>query len=273
MRFRLLGLAVALGLLAPHAVSASISFSYVTGASSYTGTPGTPITVPVYLQEVVTSSTTGGGNVPLEIAPPTPTGVTGGGITSMGIYVSQTGAASNPSTLVSFTPLTTFTSLTFTGNLTGNQLDFGGNEANGATPVALTFVAGTGTAGGPGTYQALVGNLSINPTSTTTTFGLTSTNNPNLLDPSTTSGPGGNDSTFDYLNGFDLDSGGTQLNASNVATNIGTGTNSFITSFTVGPAAVPEPSSMILTGLVGSVIGLGIWLRRRTAAVAASAAG
>ncbi len=268
---------VVLAGLAPNAVNAAITFSYVTDASSYQAAAGAQVTANVFLQEVVTSAPGPGGTTPTEIASPN-------GITGFGVYIAQTGSTGAASQLVSFSPNPQFTGTLGSGGLTGNQLDFAGNQpASQSTPPfntnlgqPLTFVPGTGTNGGPGTYRIEVGTLTITAatSSGTTTFGITGTNNPNLLDPTTPgpqgqgNGPGGNDSTFDYVNGYDLDAGGIQQGF-----DVGTGTNSIITSFTVAvPSAVPEPGSMILTGLAGSVIGIGVWLRRRRVAVATSAA-
>jgi len=258
MRLRVLAMALALGALAPNAVNAGVTFSYVTDAPSYNATAGSsaPITVNVYLQEVVTASST-----PIN-----------DGITSFGIYVKQTNTtAAGQSTIASFTPVATLNSFSSTGNLPGNQLDFyGAQNVTTSSGQALIFVPGSGTSGAAGTYRLQVGTLAITPGTLagTTAFGLTSTNNPSLPDPpyppTAPTGPGGTDSTFTFTNGWNLDAGGTFGGQSVTGAN----TAAFTPFSVVTTAAVPEPGSMILTGLAGSVIGLGVWLRRRRAPVA-----
>ncbi len=241
MRRFMIMLALICGLIPAGAASAGISYSYVTGTSSavqsnFSATPGGPaLTVDVYLQEVLT-----------------------GGSTSLihadgGLY----NAAVKQSTFSGTTATITAAALN-TANFNPNLGNTNGNNILDQTNLSPAFASGPSFSvvnGNTTNNLYLLGTLTVAPGTSTgaTQFNLTAYN-----------GAGGGDTTTYGNPGpgyYDLDiSNGSQGNPS--ATYTGAFANS-PTSFTVTVAAVPEPGSMILTGLAGLFVGLGIWLRRR----------
>jgi hypothetical protein len=256
-----LALALAAVLLSGNVARAGVTFEYVAG----TPTVGSSSTsIPIYFQETDTGGSTVFGSSSV-------TGLLSFGILS---YATNSGT----STISSFTAASGFsqyhgTDGTTAQNNTGLTQSYPNSTANQvASSTASLASLGTSNAmdyfnsansggvgatlvsgkAGNGVYQIQVGTLTV-ANGTATNFNLTSMFN----------SPGDNASaqqtvvTTSNGSNVDLDDNGTF----NGASFIGAADPSTVTTFSVG-AAVPEPSSMMLCGLV--VFGMGYaGLRRR----------
>jgi hypothetical protein len=232
-------------LLAPNVARAGITFQYVTDSSSYSGQAGTSATVSVYLQETDTGGSTLFGKSQVT------------GLASYGVYLTQT-SSGGTSTISSFTTAGAFNGFgtsqsvpiqtanansSSSSSLPANSIDYFNSVPGGTSSNPATLVSGSA---GNGVYKILVGTLSVTVGSSTT-FSLTSMfNSPgdgaNAGGPVTFTLPGGS-------NSYNLDSTGTVNGAAGPLAITGAATQS--ESFSVSAAAaVPEPSSLLLCGLV-----------------------
>ncbi len=254
---KLLGLAVlALALVCPGVAEASISYQYVTDATTYSGTTGSTVNVSVYLQETVSGTSTS-----ILAAQ--------NGLFDYGIYVAGNTSATGASTISNYTSAAPFTQF---GTGINNNTSSAGQNPSGLPANSLDYYNGNNTQAANGTatangYKVLVGTLAVTVGSTTT-FTLTTQNNPSFLDPGN-GGTAQSDNTHTLpasgATHFDLDANGTANGQSY------TGANNAVYTFTVSAAAsVPEPSSMLLCGLVAAG-GAYTAYRRRKALSAAPA--
>jgi hypothetical protein len=167
--------------------------------------------------------------------------------------------------------LTTFSAGTInTTNFAQNQ----GNYANNGASASLVNLTNSNNAFASGpTFSVVNGsttdNLYLVGTLTIAAGSATGTETYNLT--AFTSG-GGYTTTAGPGNGYDLDLTNDTGNDFGGPPGTYTGALSNPTSFTVNvqSASVPEPSSVILTGLVAVGIGIGAWRRRREVGVPVS---
>jgi hypothetical protein len=243
-------------LLAPNIGRAGITFQYVTDASTYSGAAGSSATVSVYLQE-----TDSGGNTLFGSS-------TNKGLASYGVYVTQT-SSGGTSSISSFTTAGSFNGFgtsqsvpnqsanansSSSASLPANSIDYFNSVPGGTTSNPATLVSGSA---GNGVYKVLVGTLGVT-VGTSTTFSMTSMFN----SPGDGANAGGPVTfTLPASGSYNLDPSGTFSGASGSETFVGAATLS--QAFTVGPAAVPEPSSILLCSLMASGIAGGAWRRWR----------
>jgi hypothetical protein len=236
-------LALTLVSVAAFAVSAraDITYQYVTDQSAYTAAAGTNVVVSVFLQETVT-----GTNTSLLASE--------GGLFGFGALVTRTsGTATLPTN-------------GFVVNNAAPPNGFSGNQSPEPNPPTATQVGaignvGNSTTGVTGTVtgnvtKILLGTVNITATATESDFKV----------GVNTFAPG---NTITNTNAFDLD----QTNNGTVggATYKGAAdTGAFV--FTINAAAVPEPSSMLLCGLIACGGAFGAYRRRKAQKAAATAA-
>jgi len=238
---------------------------YVTDQLNYASTGlNTQHTVSVYLQETVTGTDKSIIN-------------TDGGLFGAGVKVTRSGVGDATIFVDAF-------NTSFTENSTPSPTGFGGkNPKNGSSlpPTQVDYTPSTSTQaglivnadttanstalgtsqGGPlvadpgtaGVYKILIGTLNIIEGKNTTTF--------------TVSNYGAHGDTVTQAK-TDLDFSGTALGATKTPY-IGASSAAPLYSFSVTGAAVPEPSSMALCGLIASGLSYAGYRRRKTVAVVA----
>jgi hypothetical protein len=199
---------------------ADITYQYVTDQSAYTAAAGTNVTVSVFLQETVT------GTSKSLLA-------SEGGLFGFGVLVTKTsGDATLPTS-------------GFAVNNAAPPNGFNGNQAQNPNPPTATQVGaianvGNSTTGVTGTVTGNVTKILLG----TVTITATSTNESDFKVGVNTFAPG---NTITNTNAFDLDQ--TNNGPAGGATYKGaTDTGPFV--FTINAAVVPEPSSMLLCGLI-----------------------
>jgi hypothetical protein len=246
---------------------ASVTYQYVTDQTSYTASTGTQVTVDVFLQEVLTGTSTS--IITAE-----------GGLFGAGFLVSQSaGQTGNLSTITTTSMKPNLNAVTG-----GTPPGFGTAGQNSASPTTTTQIGELENAGTAATGPTPTNITSVNGTTLATTI-------PNaiLLGQFTiTAGGAGTTTTYQVQSynhfsgatgntlteaGTDLDVSGTA--ADGVTTYTGADMPPALTyTFTV--VATPEPSSVLLCGLpaCGMVIGLGYagYRRRKATHLKASAA-
>ena len=233
MRWATAAMAAAVGLatLVATPAMASVAFMYVTDTPNPTVTPGQPVTMKVYLRQILTGGSTS------VLAPNLEDGLSGVGVkvTETSGNATITGGALNTTDFVGLTK-----PLTITGNGTAANFEetIDANAHHGNQP------GNTGGGVSPNTpaNDFYLGNFVIQPGTQNSTFKLTQYD---------TSG----NNTVTYTNILDLDAGNTDPSAGPVFT----GTNAAPGIFSVPGTAVPEPASMAVLG----VLGLGLVARRR----------
>jgi hypothetical protein len=229
---------------------ASVTYQYVTDSTSYSAAAGANVTVNVFLQEVLTGSSTSIINFD-------------GGLFGAGFLVSQqTGG----------------------GNSTISSAAVSWNTNNATTGAPPGFGTGAQTSTSPATSTQIgglvnIGSGSISP-NTSNISSVNGTTLPNTITNAVFLGSftvkAGSSTTFalqSYSNfsgvdGNTLTPAGTDLDVSGTAPNgeqyIGADSQSPVYTFTV--AAVPEPSSMVLCGLGACGLAWGAYRRRRSLA-------
>lgn len=227
-------LCLCVGLALTSAARAQITYQYVTDQTSYTPNASGNVTVSLFLQETVTGTST---SLLASV----------GGLFSGGIYVTKTGVNG-----------------TATISTINKNTAFGGNLSSqaAATQARLLEDVGTsptgvmGTVVSPGVTQDLLGTIVLNAGTSATTFAV----EPYKFAPTNFGGSGFDGNTLTNTNGFDVDV--TSTNPAYTGADTFNGPTAF--SFTVA-AAVPEPSSMILSGLAGGLMIAGVGYRRHKA--------
>lgn len=235
IRIPVLACVVALGCFAVGKAQASVYFSYVTDAPSYSAAVGSVVPVNIYLQESLTSSSpsfiNANGGVIGAGAAVNVVGTTGGSAASIP-------GLSNPSNYLTgpFVAAGTFAygpNTIYYNQGTGNNFEFD------AVPSGATSITSNGVVG-----KMLLGTLSITVGSGTTTYDLTSLMNDTINGGNSAMGQSdGNTYVADPNPG-----GGTDIDAINNGTVFGADQAS-ATVFTVSPTVVPEPASLSLLGL------------------------
>lgn len=232
---------LAMVLFVPSLARANVTFSYVTDSPTYT--PGATTQIGVYLQEFVP---TGDVSLSQSVA----------GTYAYGIYATTTGGA----TISNYVSNSAFnTNATTDYSTGGTQYDYTASQPFG-TSSGQKLGTPTTVAGGT-TYSLLVGTLTIANATAASTVTL------QAFSAAPPEGPG-SDSTFTLPSSgaYDLDAGGTQTSSAGTFTFNGANDESYTATF----AAVPEPGSMVLTGLFASLFGVGAFLRWRRGAVLAA---
>ena len=273
MRRVLCALAVMCG-LAMSSARADVSYQYVSDQSNYTVAAGSTVTVNLFLAETVNSNLSNSNSQNASII------AQDGGLVGAGVFTAVNGTA-NGVTISSVAA-----NKSTTGTSDGTNFDTTQNASTNGTAAAIlvsnnqsqnTFGNTTTTpiTTGSTTYLVKLGTLTIAAAAGATGGATTSFNVESYINaPSTLGGNEGNFNTVTAGTGFN--EGFADLD---VTDNLGftgpppsyTGANDNpFGSFTVTVAAVPEPSSMLLAGLFLPVAGLGVWLRRRKAVVAAA---
>jgi len=262
-----LALLVATGL-----ARADVSFSYV-AVPQGTVTANSSVTVNLYLQEVDT-----GGSQSLIASE--------GGLYAAGVTVAQTGGSgttisaiaansqAEPNGFSGNDNTRLYNSGTQTG--TGSTSASTSSQSNQASLADITANSATVPPGPSGTTAG--GSVVTNGSTTTTevflgtvTIGVGATANATYTVEGFNKAPAGTfdagtyGNTLTATNLYDLDSSNNNDGGGGAVYN---GTTAM--TFTISTAAVPEPSSMVLSGLFIPVAGLGVWLRRRKVAVTAA---
>ncbi len=237
-------LALAMAGLTTVQAQAQVSYSYATDSTSYTGAVGSTVTVGIYLQETLQ----GGSNSYVNAQ----NGLQGAGAglnvvsTSGGTAAAITGTGQGTFTFA--TPFVGGLNSAFYNQGTGNNLEF-----SETTPLAAT--GGPTNPNGNSTGLIFLGTVGIQVGTGTTTYDLSSLFNDTI---------NGSNSQLGQSNGYTttFTSPHHDLDVTSAGNYTGANAAGFY-SFTVGPAGVPEPSSVILTGLTGALFGFGAWRRRR----------
>lgn len=230
--------ALALLLSGPAASRADIIYQYVTDQTAYSGSGS--VSVNVFLQETVTGASTSLLNQTQ-------------GLLGYGFYIKQTGGPSSGQSLLgsvtSQAPWTAFPTQSSPIDLPPNSIDYFNAQTLPTTPTT------TGTIVAPGVRRILLGSVSVSA-GALTTFTLQSlTHSPGL---SANAGADGNTLTLPTSGSYDLDLGGTQSGSAGSQTFIGADAAS--STFTV--AAVPEPASVVLTGITLAIFAICLYRRR-----------
>jgi hypothetical protein len=257
------GVLCALALLAglPLQARADISYVYVTDQSNYNVAAGASVTVNVFLQEILTGTSTSliaqdGGMLSAAAAVALKSG-TSATITTASANAATgnpTGSTNNPSSVWGTT------SFAFAVAHTATNANFGVNS-NGSL--------GTATNINPdASGKILIGNLVITASSTAT--GVTTYNLvQNTGGFGNTITAGASAASQAAQSAYDLDSTNNASTGAPTGTYFGTtdtsNPNFGLQSFTITVAAVPEPSSMVLCGML-AVGGMVTVYRRRRAA-------
>ncbi len=266
-------------ILGPLALLASAGFARADVSFTYVGVPqgtvaaNSSVTVNLYLQEVDKD-----GSQSLIASE--------GGVYGAGFTVAQTGGAGTTISAIAVNGQTEPNG--FSGNTVtrifnnGAQTGAGSNSAsatsqsNQASVLEITNNNATVPPGPSGTTAG--GSVVTNGNTTTTmvflgtvTIGVGAAANSTYAVESFKNAPAGtfdagtDEQTLTATNFLDVDVS-NNTDGGGGATYNGT----IPTTFTIATAAVPEPSSMVLSGLFIPVAGLGFWLRRRKVTVAAA---
>ena len=270
MRRVLFAVAVCCG-IAGGSARADVSYQYVAGQSSYTVSQNATISVPIYLQETITPGMTTSTDYNQSIIN------LDGGLVGAGVFVNSTGGAGNA------TISSVAANVGAGANKTTANFDTNENTKNNANQAAI-LVGNTGSQNtfgntAPGvvssttTYQVLIGTLTINGSAQgTTTYSLSTY----AKTPTSLGGNGADGQTVTAGTNFGVP---VQLDLTNNPTfggpppsYIGTEdpANTVSAAFTVTVSAVPEPSSMLLCGLMVPAVGFGAWVRWRKRLVTAA---
>lgn len=240
MRFRAVAALLAGITLAVSSARAGVSYSYQTDSLTYSGAVGSTVTVNIYLVETLTN---GSSSIITQK----------GGIFSAGAGVNQvnTTTATGDATIGS-------NAFTFATAFSGPQAAYynQGNNQN------VEFIENrpTGSTSGPtpdSSGKVLLGSLAITVGSNATQYILTSLYNDTINGSNSQLGQtDGNTFTVPGSDGgYDLDS--TSNSSLYTGADAAPG---FV--FTISPAAVPEPSSMLLCGLAAAGMGYFGYRRR-----------
>lgn len=273
MHFRMLAVAFcALAGLAGN-LQAAITYQYVTDQTTYSANPGDSIIISLFLQETVTGTRVG-------------SGTTAQNNTLIGVANAANGnvAGSYPMSSISIGVNRTSGDSLFNQNAAGNSFNQSFNLTSDPDTFTQIYASADGKDGGilvaavngfqraamvsntgsgstqVTVYRLLVGTLELTAGSQSGTYSLVGGN---LANKETSAGSNGKGTVASRIATNELISldptTGTTLSG---ATFSGTTANPY--SFTVNVAAVPEPSSMVLGGMV--VIGgaFGAWRRRKT---------
>ena len=224
----ILGGAVALGFFAQSNADASIIYSYVTSTPTYTVAPGGSVTVPIYLQEMLS-----GGSSSLISAD--------GGLFSGGFSVTRAGTLpASPATLT-----------TIAGSVSANGSNFaGGSFTQDPNNQSTTFVAGDNLASFTATSGPIPnGSALIELGTVTIQAGAAGTTDFTLANYTYPSQGGGYTTTFG--NGPGAATLGFDLDVSHTGANAYTGATAAPETFAVSVQSVPEP------GVPAALFGLG----------------
>ena len=229
---------LAAGLSAP--AGASVIYSYVTDASSYTGNAGSIVPVNIYLQETLTGSSTSYISA-------------NGGVTGAGAALDTRGttggsSASIPSGSFTFGPAFGGPHSAYYNQGSGSNLEFGEGIAPGASTVMPDA-----------TGKILLGTLNVTVGSGKTSYDLTSLGNDTINNSSSAIGQSNGNTTTQNPPPFGSDLDVTPASGAYTGANASPGD-----VITVGPAGstVPEPASLAVFG-VGA---MGLLARRRRTA-------
>jgi hypothetical protein len=237
---------------------AGISYNYVTSAPTYSASSGTEV-VSVYLQETLTGASTSLINANQGLfSAAVSLNVTSGPGTITNVSLNTASVANNGFSTTGAQDLTYLSPSAKVGQLLEQAPSTG---PSGAGPLASSML-------GNGSGQVLLGTFTISNVTAATTLGLYS-----FANAPTTDSDNGNSLSFNVGDGNTLSYRPLDnLDGPSVGSPAYTGASANSYSFSVSPSAVPEPSSVMLTGLVLLAAGAGAWLRRPRESVAAERA-
>jgi hypothetical protein len=268
---------VATAVLALTAVPAraDVSYQYVTDQSSYTAAAGGTVTVQIFLQETVTPNKTTSSDQNQSLIS------VDGGLVGAGVFTKVSNGTAATITNVANNVAT---------GAAKNSTNFDTGEKAVSTPTAASILeANTGAANTFGNtnsnvvttttkYQVLLGTLTINvgaAAGATTTFTVLPYKNTPTAPPFNGTGADNNTVTAGTgpFQGFPLDLDVTNNQALTGPPPAYKGANDATAfAFTVTAAAVPEPSSMLLCGLIACGGAFTAYRRRRAQKAAAAPA-
>lgn len=240
MRMRLNDvLVLGAALLAAGQAQAGISYSYVTDQTSYSGAVGTTLSVNVYLLETLTGSSSS-----LITA--------NSGLAAAGAGINVATGSTGSSTVKSFAENSSGFSVNGGNYINQN----GGNNAEFQELIGVSVPGvGLGNGNGATSQEVYLGTLTVTVGAGTTKYDLSSLTNDTIN--GALGGPG-SDTTVTKNPVDNLDASGATWTGADSASD---------TVFSVNGAAVPEPSSVILTGFAVAGLALGAYRRRaKTAA-------